>query len=937
MADTPIPATQYIKFFYDVDNIMKEIDDKFQPVNSALNAKGSEWVGLKYMRRWNPFRWVIQNADTNTPAKLGLPLELNNDFIILSQAATKSLQIFGKDNEPVTISGEGQNTYIGFKQEFYDNNIKKFIEKVSRYYYLYFDSPNGCRCFYGRLRPQKVEDDILNSGTGVNCDEPRNKYPNDPKSKFFPLYTFNELISCSDRLYKCSVNSKGGWKFAGDDEYNDYVFIKLDESDEGPFCDRQNIANNSSINVSESTISDTQKYSTNMSIGPLGPISYSLYKNENNTNAVKEIKVDNNSDICFKDGDLYCCSRSEPGLDEDLTYVGYVLKPRSGMKTLMTIAPESKDSFFMDLIAKFFAGSVYNNNSNYVEIYIPGSGFAYVSYTAEVFMSFSRNLFEFSNVFCRGTTSGYTKLWCHQIGTTSEPPYEPICGLDLCETTTCNATMPVGKVTVIRFTTNLDNTTNLITNPATYNNYECNTVIGGSCTQTCGNCIKKSEIEEGTTVDPSGTLIDLSDPCGCDEPTFKCEYSYGDIASKTDVVIFPIHISLATSSRTLDIKSSLFSVYLVSLTNALNLLNNSLTNINPKMSVPPVGIQPFNNLEDYFSYRSSVLFGNSEPYTSLPTLGDFSTNLIYFLDSTTGTTSNTIKVAYELGCGNNANNYKELFFKEQVDNCEFITLYANRNLKYHATDLSDFVPAVDTNKYSWTCKLTTRSINLGDIDQLDYVKTSDFEPCNKIDNNGSGCETCSFEGGGKSNTPPGHDDSGGDISGKEEGEEQNNPDTPGYKPSSQDSVPDACSEAYNSAKTEAENIAKQWYDGRYISVQKKSEETMITKIEDKCYGDCYAPDEYGNPKLTTCTYSNGTLDDGLCCTHRVTITTTYKQSCWATSGWQANKWYWKQGSGAGGILKYELTPAHEVYRSFTQGPLSYSGSNTIDAGETSCG
>ena len=87
-----IPAAKYIQFFYDVDNIMKSIDVKFSSVDSALQGKGSEWIGLKYMRRWNPFRWAIQN---NIQASdLGLPLELGDDFIILSQVATKSVQIF---------------------------------------------------------------------------------------------------------------------------------------------------------------------------------------------------------------------------------------------------------------------------------------------------------------------------------------------------------------------------------------------------------------------------------------------------------------------------------------------------------------------------------------------------------------------------------------------------------------------------------------------------------------------------------------------------------------------------------------------------------------------------------------------------------------------------------------------------------------------------
>lgn len=932
-----IPATDYIQFFYDVDNIMKDIDNKFSPVASALKAVGSEWIGLKYMRRWNPFRWAIQNPDTNTAESLGLPLELDDNFIILSQVATKSVQIFEEgEKEPTTISGLGQNTYIGFRQEFYDNNIKKFIEKVSRYYYLYFESPNGCRCFYGRLKPEKVEDDILNSGTGVDCDEPKNKDLNDPKSKFFPLYRFNELITCNDsRLYKCSVNSTGGWTFAGNDEYSNYVFIRLDESDQGPFCDRQNIANNAAIKVSESTLTIAQKYSTNMSIGPLGPISYSLYRNENDTNAVNEIRVvddniDENKNICFKEGDLYCCSNSTPKLDETLTYVGYVLKPRSGMQTLMTIAPESQDSFFMDLIAKFFASSVYNTGdsaySNNIKIYIPGSGFAYVSYTAEVFMSFSRNLFEFSNVFCRGTTSGYTKLWCHQTGETP-PPIEPICGIEYCNTLPCYDTMPEGKATVIRFTTDLDKTTSLVT--GVYNNYECQTLTGGTCRQSCGNCMKKSETGDdgGITVDPSGTLINLGDPCGCEEPKFECSYEHGNVSSHTEIIIFPIHISLAVSSITLDIKSSLFPVYIESLKNALTLLNNSLTQIEAKLSVPPVSVQPLNDLTDYFIYQNSVLFGTSMPYTHLPTLGYFVKSLVDIMEATKKITgSNTVNVAYELGCGNDANNYEELFFKEQIDNCDFITLYANRNLKYHATTLSDFVPTFDTGGYSMLCKVTTDRYNLGDIDLLDYVKISDFGNCNEP-KDGSGCEMCTFASGGESFTPPGHDDSGGEESTEEGGGGENtNKPSPGYRPNNPEKVPDVCKDAYYLARTEAELNAEMWYDGRYISVTKTTLETVKETNKTRCTGYCYICDKDGKATRVSCTYGDGSLQDGLCCTDGYTITSTYKQSCTVTVGFQANKYQIKP-AGVEGDLGYILIPAHEVYVSYTKGPEYLDGPN----------
>lgn len=941
MAETPIPATDYIQFFYDVDSIMKQIDDKFSEVDSALKAVNSEWIGLKYMRRWNPFRWAIQNSDTNTPEKLGLPLQLNDNFIILSQVATKSVQILeeveeGK-KEPTTISGLGQNTYIGFRQEFYDNNIKKFIEKVSRYYYLYFDSPNGCRCFYGRLRPEKVEDDILNSGTGVNCDTPGNKDLNDPKSKFFPLYRFNELITCNDsRLYKCSVNSTGGWTFAGDDEYSNYVFIRLDESDQGPFCDRQNIANNVAISVSGSTITTAQKYSTNMSIGPLGPISYSLYKNENDTNAVNEIRVvddasDENKNICFKEGDLYCCSSSEPQLDETLTYVGYVLKPRTGMKTLMTIAPESQDSFFMDLIAKFFSGSVYNtgnsNYSDYVKIYIPGSGFAYVSFTAEVFMSFSRNLFEFSNVFCRQTTSGYTKLWCHQVGETP-PPIEPICGIEYCNTLPCNATMPVGKATVIRFTTDLDKTLSLVTD--VYNNHECQALTGGTCTQSCGNCMKKSEMGDdgGITVDPSGTLINMGDPCGCDEPKFECSSEYDNVSSNTAISIFPIHISLAVSSITLDIKSSLFPVYIVALKNALTLLNNSLTNINAKLSVPPIFIQPLNDLTDYFIYDDSVSLGTSEPYTYLPTLSYFAKSLVNFINSTSGTIPNTVKVAYELGCGNVANNYEELFFKEQIDNCDFITLYANDNLKYHATKLSDFVPTFDTGGYSMLCKVTTNRYNLGDIDLLDYVKISDFGNCNEP-KDGSGCEMCTFNSGSESFTPPGHDSSGGGEGGG--GDKNPNKPCPGHRPNNPDIVPDVCLDAYQKAKIEVKKIAETWFDGRYVSVTKRGT-YYNSEYTYWCAGRCYdcTTSPISNPP---CEYDQkGSLKYPGLCDQLVTIIKYYSQSCTVTVGWEANKYQIKPA----GDLGYILRPAHEVHVSYTKGPSGYDGSDTFYSTQAPC-
>lgn len=925
-----IPATQYIKFFYDVDNIMKEIDNKFEPVNSALKAKGSEWIGLRYMRRWNPFRWAIQNADTNTPAKLGLPLELDNNFVILSQAATKSVDILDKDgNELIHIEGPGQNTYIGFKQEFYNEHIKKFIEKVSRYYYLYFDSPAGCKCFYGRLRPEKVEDDILNSGTGVDCDTPGNKALNDPKSKFFPLYTFDELITCDSTLYKCSVNSQGGWT-GYNNEYKNYVFIKLDESDQGPFCDRQNIANNLGINVEESTLNNAVKYSTNMSIGPLGPISYSLYKNENNTNAVKEIRVDNNSDICFKDGDLYCCSDKRPELDKDLTYVGYVLKPRNGMKTLMTIAPESQDSFFMDLIAKFFANGayLYDPYTQPVAISIPGIGLSssnylsYVSYSATALMTFSKSLYRHDNFHCREYSDGYPHLLCGYKN--EEEGYSGGCEATTCQARSCQDKTPTGKITIIRFTDNLNNTKQLITNA--YSIGKCNTIISGSCIESCSNCHE---------------LDDVGWPPQCDfeECSTECNYEYG-IAPDTDldIVIFPIHISLAVSSRTLSLKTSLFTVYLEALKNALNLLNDSLNDIQPKLSRLRGFIGyihgSINDISNYYCYSNFIEVGSDEE-PGLYALSYFAPSLSVFLRN------NRIRVPYEAACppvepgkedegAPKYEKYNYLFTTESIDGCSFITLISNRNLKYHNTELYEFVPSVDGSGYSSYCKFTINLTKLGDFSKLDYEDISNMIDCVPFNQ----CHTCDWNKPGEDPDDPGQ-------TGEKADEDPIDPDpgprpepepgpNDGYTPNHYPPKPvDAvCNEAYLEARAEAENAAKQWYDGRYVYAESRKENIIgeTKETEWGCSGPCYEceyTDDKGEFHPTRVVPCTNTLHH--CDGYTVTTTYKYNQSCWASSGWQSNKWYWAQGSGAGGVLRYEVKPAHEVYKNFTTGPKTYVG------------